>query len=158
MKAKYSRLLVVDTSVARSAGEAEHPVSSFCRKVLVSIRDICHRVIMTEAIREEWYRHESRFTRKWLVSMHARRKVHSCKGMELSHLDDACKGLSAGEQDALRKDICLVEAACTGDGIIITRDDAVVAIWEKCKDRFRLSKTIRWINPTTCDAHILERL
>jgi len=158
MKAKRSILLVVDASVARSAGETEHPVSSCCRSVLVSIRDICHRVIMTEAIQEEWHHHASNFTRRWLVSMYARRKVHRCEGMHLSHLDQACEGLSAGEQDGLRKDLCLVEAACAGDGIIVTRDDAIRGIWHKCHDRLVLAKPVKWINPVTDGIQPLECL
>jgi hypothetical protein len=154
MKATYSRLIVVDASVAHSAGETEHPVSSSCRNVLLDILSICHRIVMTDAIQEEWYRHQSRFTRKWLVSMYARRKPpHKCDSTQLACLDEACKGLTASEQDALRKDIRLIEAACAGDGIIITRDEAIVAIWEKCKNHFRLAKTIQWIHPAECDVN-----
>ncbi len=61
---KHSRLLVVDASVARSAGETENPVSSCCRNALFAILTICHHVVMTEAIQSEWNRHMSRFMRK----------------------------------------------------------------------------------------------
>ncbi len=158
MKAKHSRLLVVDASVAQSAGETEHPASSCCRNSLLAILTICHRVVMTDAIREEWHRHASNFSRKWLVSMYARKKVPPCEEMQLSHVDEACKGLSDGEQDGLRKDLCLIEAACLGDGIVVTRDDAIQAIWLKCHERFALSKPIQWINPSTDGVEVFERL
>lgn len=158
MKAKRSKLLVVDASVARSAGETEHPVSSCCREALLSIREICHRLVMTEAIREEWRRHASRFTNKWLVSMYAKKKVRRCEGLQLSHVDDAYDALSDTEQDGLRKDLCLIEAACQGDGVVVTRDDAIQGIWLKCHERFALPKSIQWINPLTDGVQALERL
>jgi len=158
VKAKQSKLLVVDASVARSAGETEHPVSCCCRESLLAIHEICHRLVMTEAIQVEWRRHASRFTRKWLVSMYAKKKVHPCEGIPLGHVDEACAELSASDQDGLRKDLCLVEGACAGDGIVVTRDDAIVGIWGKCHHRFGLTRQIRWINPQTDGVQALERL
>jgi hypothetical protein len=155
---RRSRLLVVDASVAQSAGETEHPVSSCCRDSLFAILTICHRVVITEAIQDEWNRHMSRFTRKWLTSMWARKKVHPCEGVPLSHVDEACDGLSAAEQDGLRKDLCLVEAACAADGIIVTRDEVIQAIWDKCHDRLGVPKPITWINPIIDGVPALERL
>lgn len=153
-----SRLLVVDASVGQSAGETEHPVSSCCRNALVSIRDICHRIVMTEAIREEWHNHASGFARKWLVSMYAKKKVRRCEGTPLDHVDEACNGLSASEQGELRKDLCLVEAACAGDGIVVTRDDLIQVIWHKCHDRLGVPKPIQWINPVRDGVQALEQL
>ncbi|HNS22944.1 MAG TPA: hypothetical protein PKH24_20765 [Sedimentisphaerales bacterium] len=158
MKAKQSKLLVVDASVARSAGETEHPVSACCRESLLAILNICHRIVLTEAIRQEWHRHASRFTRKWLVSMYAKKKVPPCNDAPLNRVDNACEVLSPGEQEELRKDLCLIEAACAADGIIITRDDAIVQIWQKCHSRLGLSKPIRWINPVPDGVSAMEQL
>jgi hypothetical protein len=155
---KRSRLLVVDASVAQSAGETEHPVSSCCRDSLLAIRTICHRIAMTAEIQDEWNRHMSRFTRKWLTSMWARKKVHPCEGVQLNDVDNASDGLSATEQDGLRKDLCLLEAACAADGIIVTRDDAIQLIWHKCHDRIGVPKPITWINPVTDGVQALELL
>jgi len=155
---KHSRLLVVDASVAQSAGATEHPISSCCRDSLLAIRTICHRVVMTAEVQDEWNRHMSRFTRKWFRSMVARKKVHRCEGVPLSHVDKACDELSATEQDRLREDLLLVEAACAADGIIVTRDDVIQAIWHKCHDRLGVPKPIQWINPVTDGVEALERL
>jgi hypothetical protein len=155
---RRSRLLVVDASVARSAGETKHPVSSCCRDSLLAIRTICHRVVMTKEVQDEWNRHMSRFTRKWLTSMWARKKVYPCEGVPLRHVDKVCEGLSTAEQDGLRKDLCLVEAACAGDGIVVTRDDVIQAIWHKCYDRLGVPKSITWINPVAEGVEALQRL
>jgi hypothetical protein len=158
MKVKNSRLLVVDASVAHSAGETEHPMSRSCREVLVSIRDICHRMVLTQAIQEEWSRHESNFARRWRVSMYARKKIVPLEGMQIDLAEKTLRGLSANERENLRKDMCLIEAACGGDGIVVTRDDVIVAIWQKWQDGFNLPKAIRWINPVTDDRQVLEHL
>lgn len=155
---KRSRLLVVDASVAQSAGETEHPVSSCCRNALLAILTICHRLVVTEAIQDEWNHHMSRFTRKWFRSMVAKKKVHRCEGAQLRGVDEAYEGLSTGEQDELRKDLCLVEAACAGDGIIVTRDEVIRGIWGRCHARFGLPKPITWINPLADGVQALERL
>jgi hypothetical protein len=155
---KHSRLLVVDACVARSAGGTEHPQSSCCRDALLAILTICHRVVMTEAVQDQWNDHRSRFARKWLTSMWARKKVHRCEGVQLGHVDRACDGLSATEQDRLREDLLLIEAACAADGIIVTRDNVIQAIWRKCYDRLGLPKPVRWIDPVTDGVQALERL
>jgi hypothetical protein len=113
---------------------------------------------MTEAIQDEWNHHMSRFTRKWFRSMVAKKKVHRCEGTQLRCADEAYEGLSADEQDDLGKDLCLVEAACAGDGIIVTRDDVIRGIWVKCHARFGLPQPIRWINPVSDGVQALERL
>jgi len=156
--AKHSRLLVVDACVARSAGETKHPVSSSCRNALLAIRDICHRVIMTEPIQSEWDRHKSRFTRRWFMSMVARKKIQRSAGVRVDLVGRTLTGLSATEQECLEKDLCLIEAACDGDGIVVTRDDEFVQIWQKCQSQFHLAKPITWINPVTDDTGVFEHL
>ena len=52
MKAS-SRRIVVDASIARSAGRTEHSVSRSCREFLESFLKICHRVVMTS---DAWLR------------------------------------------------------------------------------------------------------
>ncbi len=155
---KRSKLLVVDACVARSAGETEHPVSSCCRNSLVAILTICHRVVMTDAVQSEWNHHMSRFTRKWFRSMVAKKKVHRCEGVQLSHVEEAYEGLSAVERDGLQKDLRLVEAACAGDGIVVTRDNAIQGIWRRCHDRLGVPKPITWVNPVTDGVQALEHL
>jgi hypothetical protein len=90
--------------------------------------------------------------------MVAKKKVHRCEGVQLSHVDEACEGLSAVERDGLQKDLCLVEATCAGDGIVVTRDNAIQGIWRKCHDRLSVPKPITWVNPITDGVQALEHL
>jgi len=52
----------------------------------------------------------------------------------------------------------LIEGACAGDGIIVTRDDAITAIWAKCSKHIKTPKTIRWVNPVRDGTDCLRRL
>ena len=78
MPGKSGRRLVIDADVARSAGETKHPVSSACRQFLDAVTECRHRVVMTPEIQEEWRRHASRYTYRWLRRMFARRLVDRC--------------------------------------------------------------------------------
>src|SRR5215471_15279536 len=72
-----SKRLVIDASVARAAGgeDADSPTAKYCRDFLKAVLSICHHVVMTPEISEEWKQHQSRFTSQWRVSMEARKKV-----------------------------------------------------------------------------------
>ena len=52
---RSSRRLVIDASIARACGgeDAVYPTAKSCRDALMAVYDICHRVVMTEAIDEE---------------------------------------------------------------------------------------------------------
>ncbi|HRZ12203.1 MAG TPA: hypothetical protein P5567_07085 [Kiritimatiellia bacterium] len=72
----------------------------------------------------------SKFSRKWLRSMSARRKPLQVVNPASIELDSA--GLTEGDQGAIEKDRCLLESALSADHVIITRDKAL---------RIALSKT-----------------
>jgi len=158
MKAKRYCLVVVDSSVVQSAGETEYPVSRVCREVLDGILRICHHIIITNAIREEWKRHHSRYTRKWRFQMNGRKKIEVIKEDKLPSLKINESYFTESELDALKKDLPLLEAACFGDGIIITRDERVRDICSKYEKQIKLTKSIRWIIPGDDVTKCLEEL
>lgn len=151
-----TRLLVVDASVVRSAGETEHPMSSSCRNCLEAIRRICHRVAVTPAIREEWNKHMSRFSRKWRRSMAARRKPLQTVTSADIVLDSA--GLCEEDQKVIEKDRCLLEAAFSADHVIVTRDDALRSALAKTPQGTQILAAITWINPVSDGVGKLENL
>jgi len=153
---KQGRLLVVDASVARSAGESENLVSSSCRECLEAIRLICHRVAMTPDIQEEWDRHMSRFTRKWRRSMAARRKA--IRRVDPASIPLNLDAYSASAKSAIEKDLHLLQAALAADRVIVTRDDSLRAALDGRPDGVALAGTIKWINPITDDLEVLNSL
>jgi hypothetical protein len=67
---------VIDASIAHAAGEVSmHPTSRNCREFLQAVLVICHRMVLTPRIQQEWSKHESRFARTWRKSMMARKKI-----------------------------------------------------------------------------------
>ena len=67
-----SRVLVIDSSIARAAGDtSNHPTARNCCDFLQAVLDVCHRIALTDPLRDEWNKHQSRFARTWRVSMMA---------------------------------------------------------------------------------------
>jgi len=93
----------------------------------------------------------SKVSRKWLVSMHAKRKIEHTK---TANLDINVSALSSADQLAFEKDQHLLEAACSADHIIITRDEALRSIISQIS----LSKTLQLINPVNNGTNALEGL
>ena len=140
-----SRLVVVDASVVRAAGETEHPVSSACRNCLEAIRSICHRVALTEPIREEWGRHMSRFSRKWRRSMAARQKPITV--LKPNQLELRWNAYSDAARAAIEKDKGLLEAALASDRVIISLDDSLRRALSEHRDGEALLRDVRWLHP-----------
>ena len=148
MKAEGSKILAIDTCVLRSASAKEVPVSKDCREVLLAIRRICHRLAWSKSLSKEYHDHvHGRFSRKWLASMYAKKKVvHVDIADSLAIPDSVQDATSHKECEALRKDLHLLATARSADGIIVTRDKAIQVIWSKCKRHFKFSKKIRWLS------------
>ena len=154
MKGKKSRLLVVDASIMRGAGQTEHPVSKACRNFLEAILTICHRVVLTPEIREEWNRHQSKFARKWRVQMNARKKVWRIDTPR--RIDLRTTGASPNKQASIEKDRCLLEAAMSTERVIVTNDNALTHALAETTKGSKILRNIKWINPTIDGVSWLE--
>ncbi|HKH44188.1 MAG TPA: hypothetical protein VKM72_05940 [Thermoanaerobaculia bacterium] len=124
-----ARRLVVDASVARSAGHYPVPgfVSSPCRAVLDAILEVRHSIALDEEGLREWKRHRSRYARGWLVRMFARRLALLVGNVRDDHLRARIResALTPSDWKSLEKDCHLVETALKADRIVISRDEAV---------------------------------
>jgi hypothetical protein len=80
---KVSRRLVIDTSVARSATLAENPTSVACRRFLEVVLSVCHKVVLSRDIQQEWQNVallvrstadevRIRFLKDWMLAMQRR--------------------------------------------------------------------------------------
>lgn len=152
-KVRHSRILVIDASVVRAAGslEAVHPLPSQCRDILRTILDVCHRIHLSEALRDEWSRHTSKFSRTWLKSMYARRKVISGDIAALAGFAAAIENaryLSDSERAAMEKDRHLVDGAAASDKIILSLDDTTGRILHRIVPHFGGLADFLWVKPT----------
>ena len=123
-----SRVLVIDASIARAAGDtSNHPTSRNCCEFLRAVLGVCHRIALTDSLREEWNKHRSRFARTWRVSMMARRKVELVE--VAAHLS-LKKRIMRAQLDKpieaiIEKDRHLIEAALATDKRVASLDDQV---------------------------------
>jgi hypothetical protein len=158
MKTKQSKRLVIDASVARACGgtQSTYPTSVHCRDFLENVLNICHQVVMTSEIHDEWNRHmKSRFAIEWRRSMVAKGKLIPLKDLPLNQmlwkeLEDFAK--TDKQRQEIVKDICLLEAALATDKIVISLDDNTARKYfsqaaqqiQSLKDSL---KDIVWVNP-----------
>lgn len=148
---KMSRRIVVDASIARSAGTTENPVSVRCREFLQTMLHVCHRVVMTSDLMREWQRHQSTFTIAWLGTMRRRRKVvtvipdidkQTILALGIQNTD-----LPKKRRDALAKDCLLVVAAWEADRLIASRDDRVRKLFASLNSHVDGIGSLIWVNP-----------
>jgi hypothetical protein len=151
VRKKGSRRLVIDASVARSAGQTEHPVSRSCREFLDEVRKVCHNVVMTREIEREWTAHPPVFSSLWLGTMERRRKVAWVQRSENDTLRDDINrtGLGGADRHSVQGDVHLVEAALATDLTVISRDDAVRRLLSGISGNVGLLKKIVWVNPVS---------
>jgi len=154
MAARKSKRLVIDASVARAAGgeDASHPTSKHCRDFLEAIRRICHQIVITPEIGEEWKRHQSKFARQWLVSMTAKKKARRLGNVTDNGLRDKVERsiveMKENDREAIRKDFRLIEAAIATDRIVISLDETARALFAAAVRSVGKLKNIVWVNPS----------
>ncbi len=147
-----SKRLVIDASVARSAGDegATYPTSVHCRDFLLAVLDICHILVMTPDIKEEWNNHQSRFARKWRSKMVAKGKFEFLDipiNEELWNKIDEIAG-SNRQRAEMFKDLRLLEAAIATDKTVISLDDNTArTFFSKAASQVDELKDIVWVNP-----------
>lgn len=150
MTQRYKRL-VIDTDIVSSAGDerAKDKRSARCRDFLIAVKSAGHRIVLTDAILEEWNRHRSAFARKWLISMFAHRKVDRL----VVPADDKLRLMivratdSNAKQEAMLKDIHLIEAALNADKIVFSIDETAKGYFREATQSIIILRQIAWINP-----------
>jgi hypothetical protein len=141
--------IVVDASIARSAGETEHPVSSMCREFLETMRNCHHVFAANRELLDEWERHRSRFSRSWLVSMVRSGRLKSLPEAANKELWSDFSGEDCPEHDYRRisKDLHLVDAALCTDKRVASGDDRVRCSLKTCLNQHPPVGDIAWVNP-----------
>jgi hypothetical protein len=161
-RAKISKLLVIDASVAQSAGgeKATDPISISCRDCLETIRKVCHRMVITPEISREWDRHQSSFARGWRRWMISKRKVARLTPTLNPEIYDVIGELITVEkqQADILKDTLLVEAAVSSDKTILSLDDRMRRLLMVLAPQVREVGELVWVNPTNAEENCLPWL
>lgn len=146
-----AKSLVIDTSVASAATERITPDKSSknCCDILKAILDSKHRLVMTSGIKVEWDQHQSAFSRKWRLSMIAKKRLNyiniSINEKLRSRIDEIAQ--TDKEREAMWKDYILIEAAIATDKIIISRDEKARTPFQKAAIKINELAAIAWVNP-----------
>jgi hypothetical protein len=149
-----SRVLVIDASIARAAGDVSmHPTSRSCREFLQAVRQHGHRMAMTEPIQEEWNKHQSRFARGWRTSMVARKRIEFVEVAPHLTLEKRVARVVADEFLAviIDKDRRLIEAALVTEKRVTSLDDHVRKHLQDHLPRLPEVRSICWVNPCTSE-------
>ena len=151
MRAVDSKQLVIDTDVAQASGSetATHPRAKHCRDFLQKMLSLSHSVVMTPEISNEWNEHQSRFARRWRVSMDARKKVYRVNAPADEELRDKIKQAATNdkEDEDMQKDFHLLEAARATDQAIISLDETVRGLFARATQHVGEIRDIVWVNP-----------
>jgi hypothetical protein len=146
-----AKSLVIDTSVASAATERITPDKSSknCCDILKAILASKHHLVMTSGIKVEWDQHQSAFSRKWRLSMIAKKRLDylNIGADEKLRLRIEAIAQTDKEREAMEKDMILIEAAISTDKIIISRDEKARTPFSKAAITIRELKAIAWINP-----------
>lgn len=146
--------IVIDASLARSAGTSEHPRSSRARRFIETVREACHTAVFTPSLMAEWRKHQSGFARIWLTQMYSRKKVKLIEPLQNEALR---KGLSkavqnpdnpeeqASNERAIEKDCHLIEAALDTDKIIASFDGKAQRLFARACQRVHEIRRIMWV-------------
>lgn len=147
-----SRLLVVDTDILAQAGSegVSDSRSKHCYDFLRQILEICHRVLLSEALSREWKSHASPRARTWLTQMHGSKKVEQRDVPPDPNLRRSILRTATNkeEAEAMEKDAHLLEAAIEADGLIASNDDEARGLFKRASQRVRQLRHLSWVNPS----------
>lgn len=157
MGVKNFERLVIDASIARSAGESAHPTSSNCRIFLETVMQQGYLLVMTREIKQEWDKHQSRFARTWLSSMVAKKQLLaiSNSGDYANMWDTLDRFYQDKQRKEVIKDIHLLEAAFESDRCIFSLDDKMRSLLQQAIECCPEIAGIIWANPDRDDEKII---
>lgn len=162
MASRGSKRIVVDASVARAAGgqDASFPVSKNCRDILLAVLEVCHRVVMTPAINEEWKKHQSNFARAWRVRMEARKKVLREQDLPQEELREKVAAAVPNDKrhEAVLKDFHMIEAALLTDRRVLSLDEVVRRLLSSAAANVGELRNVLWMNPADDSKEIVAWL
>jgi hypothetical protein len=158
---KMSRRIVVDASVANSAGNGTHPTSRMCREFLLDMMTICHKTVVSGEILVEWRNHASAFSVTWLAAMRAKRKIVTInprlEGSLVVRIENA-SDFTPQQVAAMEKDLLLIAAALETDNLIASCDSKAKGLFAQAAAQVDDIKNIIWVNPNDESDHCSDWL
>jgi len=161
--------IVVDASIARAASDKApeitpvSPATVFwpqrCASFLRGMLAGHYKAVFSEKLKDEWNKHQSRYSAKWWRSMTARKRVCYVKQtfprLEVKVLTTQTQ---KKKKDAIEKDFHLVEAALASDQVITSLDDTVRDLLVHAATSINEIRQIVWGNPGNPEENLSQWL
>ena len=107
---------------------------------------------MTDDIKAEWRRHQTRFSRTWLRGMYTRKLVRNAYFGQNVHLRTRIAALiPVSKRGVVAKDLHLVEAAIAPDFVVTSRDETARSAFRSVSVNVQQLQPVVWVNPTLCE-------
>ncbi|RTQ50734.1 hypothetical protein EJV47_08890 [Hymenobacter gummosus] len=144
----------MDTNVVSSASEKEHPVSDACRRVLETIIAAQHRVVLSATQYAEWQKHQSIFSKKWLVQMMSKKLYVLLKPEPDSGLTTRIHALEITDKmrHEMLKDVHLLENALATDDTVISQETNVFNLFTTHAQALQIPRPVAWVHPVDNEA------
>ena len=157
---KMTRKIVVDASIAMSAGTRSHPSSQRSREFLLDMLVICHQVVTSREISVEWKKHATKFFVGWLAAMRSKRKLITVTPEPGNHMELilGANDWAINEIAAMEKDMLLILAALETDELIASGDSTARDLFAKAANSVDRIARIIWVNPIAENDHCGEWL
>lgn len=155
------RTLVIDTSIARSAGTTENPISKACRDFLEEVAHVGHYISVNSSLVLEWQKHRSGFSLQWLGAMQRRGKVkfvlcEESRIKDLSACVDSTDLITSKQKDAVRKDFLLLHCAWASDELIASMDERMRSLLATISGELPIIGSVVWVNPVRSEDMALD--
>ncbi len=155
--------LIIDASVASSAGRKSELQSRCCRNFLLWVYKKQYHVIMSEDLCSEWNLHESKIAIKWRKAMKDKRRIHKICCSPDEDLRNAISSTqyvrdNEGVLQIVTDDAHLIELAFKSDKTIISLDDEVRDHLKTISKAVVCLRIIVWVNPTIDEEKPIEWL
>jgi len=155
MREGASKRLVIDTDIMRAVSETDSargtdPRPKCCRDLLLAVFRICHAVVVTPEIAQEWDRNQSRFGATWRVSMSRRKgKTYRVQVVDDAALSARIERFAPSDKalEAVKKDMLLISAALVADGIIVSLDETARQAFNAIAPHVGELRGVTWVNP-----------
>ena len=145
-----SRRIVIDTNVARSASESQHPISDACRQVLETMLNEQHRVVLSATQYLEWQKHQSGFAKNWLARMVGKKLFVVLKPEPDSGLTNRVHALECTDKARaeMLKDVHLLENALATDHAVVSQETNVLRLFITHTHLLRIPRPVAWVSPS----------
>ena len=150
MAKRKPKALVIDADIAFAAGKTATSLRSIhCHEFLEAVRKRNFCVVMSSDIWQEWKKHMSNFSRKWLTQMTGRKRAVDVGTVKNTALRSKVRRTSPhpNPQKAMEKDCRLLEAALATDKIVFSLDENVRRLFYDAAVMVNEIRPIHWANP-----------